>query len=157
MLFGHVDTFYNDGVHSPLSNFYPSPFTDERLWPILTDGFMFATVEHYYQAMKSMDWKLMSEIGSAGSPGRAKRMGRKAPLRPDWEQIKLPVMRRALELKFPTPESELGKYLLGTGNCMLTEGNNWGDRFWGVDRTGENWLGHLLMARRAELRWQDEF
>lgn len=63
-------------------------------------------------------------------------------------------MRQALERKFVagTPE---GKYLLATKDRLLIEGNDWNDTFWGVDLksgTGANWLGFLLMARRAQLR-----
>lgn len=35
----------------------------------------------------------------------------------------------------------------------LIEGNAWNDTFWGVcNGVGENWLGQLLMERRAELQ-----
>lgn len=34
----------------------------------------------------------------------------------------------------------------------LVESNTWGDRFWGVDHAGENWLGRVLMETRTQLR-----
>lgn len=50
-----------------LSNFYPSPFTiDDRSWK---------TVEHYYQAMKSIDIHEQEKIRKLKSPGEAKRYG----------------------------------------------------------------------------------
>ena len=136
---------YDDGSHCPLSNFYPSPFTAEGLeWP---------TVEHYYQAMKTIDGTERVRISELPTPGQSKRAGRRVSLRTDWEQIKLAVMRDALERKFDRTDSSLGKYLLDTGDALLVEGNTWNDVFWGVCRgQGDNWLGHLLMARRAELR-----
>lgn len=48
---------------------------------------------------------------------------------------------------------ELRHALLATGNRILTEGNSWGDRFWGqVNGTGENQLGIILMDIREKLR-----
>jgi len=138
-------TFYTpEAGHTPLSNFYPSE--------IEVDGLLWATVEHYYQAMKTLDPAARERIRTAATPGVSKRLGRRVDLRPDWEAVKIPVMRRALAHKF-THETEAGHYLLESGDGVLIEGNTWGDRFWGVDGgVGENWLGHLLMARRAELR-----
>lgn len=136
---------YDDGSHSPLSNFYPSPFHAADLdWP---------TVEHYYQAMKTLNLQVRMTISRIESPGQAKRAGRNVSLRPDWEAVKIGVMRDALELKFDMPENVLGQYLLSTGDAFLVEGNTWNDTFWGVCKNqGRNWLGHLLMGRRAELR-----
>lgn len=139
-----IDKFYTPETgHSFLSNFYPSPIViGGRTWP---------TVEHYFQAAKSHDPSDWEAILANPSPGAAKRVGRTCALRPDWEAIKLVVMRQALEAKF-SAGSQLAQQLLDTGDELLVEGNGWGDRFWGVDGTGENWLGGLLMMRRAELR-----
>lgn len=141
------------GEWSFLSNFYLSPFTAQ--------GMGWQTVEHYYQAMKTVDHQMRNRIREERTPGAAKRLGRRVELRPDWEQIKLAVMRRALELKFPTPygtelflpEGEhLSIRLMRTAPHLLVEFNTWNDRYWGVtDQGGQNWLGYLLMARRAEL------
>ena len=50
-------------------------------------------------------------------------------------------------------KGELALALKYTGDAELIEGNNWGDTFWGVcNGVGENHLGKLLMARRAQLR-----
>lgn len=139
-----ISSFYGAGVHTQLSNFYP--------WEMPVDGLLWPTVEHYFQAMKTTDASLRETIRFAGSPSQAKKLGRHLPLRSDWEAIKIPVMRRALMHKFEA-NNEMGEYLLSTGNALLIEGNTWGDRFWGaVDNQGENWLGGLLMMRRAELR-----
>lgn len=140
-----IDSFYVDGVHSELSNFYVSN--------TVVDGLMYQTMEHYFQAMKTVDLTAREYIRGSSSPGVAKRAGRACDLRGDWEAIKLGVMRRGLMHKFDlhTPE---GEFLLETGDAMLIEGNTWGDRYWGaVNGQGENWLGCLLMARRAELRY----
>jgi ribA/ribD-fused uncharacterized protein len=145
-----IDTFYENGVHLPLSNFYPSPFRANGWHVGVVEEY--ATVEHYYQAAKATDLTEVERIRLTSTPGKAKRLGRGVALSPFWETEKLHVMRYALSRKF-TPSSELAAYLLSTGDQLLTEGNSWGDSFWGaVDGQGANWLGHLLMARRAELR-----
>lgn len=59
-------------------------------------------------------------------------------------------MRDLLDLKFADPA--LAALLLATGDADLVEGNDWGDRFWGVcDGAGANMLGRLLMELRTRL------
>ena len=140
-----IDRFYTrEAGHSPLSNFSAHPVTLGGLeWP---------TTEHYYQAMKTLEPDERERIRQAEKPREAKQLGREVFLRPDWEAVKIPVMRQALRAKFAV-ETAPGSFLLRTGDHMLVEGNDWGDTFWGADGgKGQNWLGHLLMARRAELR-----
>jgi ribA/ribD-fused uncharacterized protein len=133
-----------DGEFSFLSNFYPSPI-------FLTKEIVVPTVEHAFQGLKTQDAEAQARIFQAPSPRDAKRQGRQVQLRPDWEQMKLPIMRSLLGIKF-APGAELSTKLLATHPQILVEGNNWGDMFWGMSNgQGDNWLGHLLMARRAEL------
>lgn len=135
---------YPDGSAMPLSNFYYKPTE--------FDGQVWKTNEHYFQAMKSATPEGMWAVRDAVTAQGAKQAGHSAPLRADWDAVKIGVMRRGLEHKFVAGEV-LGDWLLATGDALLVEGNHWGDTFWGVcDGEGENWLGHLLMARRAELR-----
>ena len=56
-----------------LSNFYPSLIT--------IDGIKYPTVEHAYQAAKTMDRREKLAIAAARSPGQAKKIGRKSFLR----------------------------------------------------------------------------
>lgn len=117
-----------------LSNFYPC---DVKGYP---------SVEHFYQAMKSLNPKERIRIKRCETPGRAKRMGRKVTLRPDWDEQKLHVMRFALKCKFE--DQELMKKLQAVKGDIVEE-NNWGDTFWGVcDGYGHNYLGKLLMEVR---------
>lgn len=135
-----IDRF--DGEHAFLSNFHESPIQVEGLW--------FNTVEHAFQAEKTLDPKEKAVIMIALTPGKAKRLGRRATLRPDWEQVKLQVMEDLLRLKF-APGTELHQRLLATSPAELIEGNHWNDRFWGVCKgTGQNHLGKLLMKIRDE-------
>lgn len=110
-----------------------------------------ATVEHAYQALKTLDPKERERIRSARTPGEAKKRGRHATLRLNWDAIRIDEMRRCLRAKFADPG--LMAQLVATGSRLLVEGNHWGDRFWGVSEgQGKNWLGKLLMELRAEGR-----
>ena len=131
-----------DGKYAFLSNFSLSPITFE--------GITYPTVEHYFQAMKTLDLDMRRTIAAAATPGIAKRMGRKVHLREDWERVKDAYMKNALRAKFQDPK--LKAKLLATGDAYLEEGNTWHDTYWGVcDGVGQNHLGLLLMEIREEL------
>jgi ribA/ribD-fused uncharacterized protein len=131
--------------HTAFSNFSPAPVTlDAREYP---------TVEHAYQAAKTLDPTEREWVRVARSPGEAKRRGRRVTMRPDWDAVKVEVMRDLLRQKFASGERL--HELMATGNDLLMEGNNWHDEFWGVcscpkHGRGLNWLGRLLMEIRAE-------
>ena len=138
-----------DGEFVFLSNFYPSPITDGNL--------IFPTVEHMFQAAKTVNIKEYKEIAAADTPGRAKRLGKTITLREDWEEVKDDIMYQALWLKFSIPT--LREMLLATGNEKLIEGNTWHDNTWGdcscercKDIKGQNRLGKMLMQIREEIR-----
>ena len=59
----------------------------------------------------------------------AKRLGRHVQLRPNWENVKLPIMEEIVRAKF-TLNGELNDLLLATGEAYLEEGNNWHDTCW---------------------------
>jgi N-glycosidase YbiA len=129
------------GKYRFLSNFYPAL--------VLLDGIEYPTVEHAYQAAKTLDNTQRFLVCIAPSPGRAKAAGRHLSLRSDWEEVKLKVMEDLLRQKFK--KSLFKTMLLETGNAELIEGNTWGDRFWGVcNGVGQNNLGKLLMKIRDE-------
>ena len=139
-----------DGQYAFLSNFYPSPFVHE--------GIVYPTNEHFFQAMKTLDVEIRKAIAAAPTPGAAKRMGRHVSLRPDWEKIKVDVMRTGLMLKFT--DAALAEKLLATGDEELIEGNFWHDNTWGscqcdacFNIPGRNMLGMLLMELRKELQY----
>lgn len=126
-----------------LSNFYPCTIEYEDS--------LYGSVEHAYQAAKTLYPEERHTILMAPTPGYAKRLGRQVRLRVDWEQVKLDVMLELLRRKF-AKEPLKGK-LLATGDARLVEGNTWGDRFWGVSYGyGLNHLGNLLMRVRDECR-----
>ena len=101
--------------------------------------------------MKTLDIDERRAIANCLTPGRAKRMGRRVALRPDWENVKEDVMFEGLCLKFA--DEQLADWLLETGNEELVEGNWWGDTTWGVcNGVGENKLGKLLMKVRDMIK-----
>lgn len=72
--------------------------------------------------------------------------------RPDWDDVKVDIMRNILRAKASQHEYVQRK-LLSTGERELVE-NSWRDDFWGwgPNRDGQNMLGKLWMEIRAELR-----
>ena len=126
-----------------LSNFHPST--------LIYNGLKYPTVEHAYQANKTLVPELSEMIRNTDTPAKAKRMGKVAPLRPDWDEIKIALMRDLVHLKFENPL--LQGMLLETGDAQLAECNSWHDTFWGLCRgEGKNWLGVILMDERAKIR-----
>jgi ribA/ribD-fused uncharacterized protein len=116
------------------------------------------SVEHQFQAAKAVSVLDKQMIMNAATPGNAKRLGKIVPVRSDWEEIKLVVMRMLVLKKFEN--KHLRKLLLQTGEEELAEGNNWGDVYWGVDiqtGIGENHLGKILMEVREEYKALEEF
>src|SRR5262249_19994544 len=129
--------------YGALSNFAKYGFdADGRHWP---------TSEHYFQAQKFAGTAHAERVRSAPSARDAARMGRDAglPLRPDWEDVKLDVMRAALRHKFAN-HADLVDLLLATGEEEIIERTT-DDYYWGCgsDGSGLNMLGKLLMELRA--------
>jgi ribA/ribD-fused uncharacterized protein len=137
-----------NGKWACFSNFYPSI--------VMYEGVRYYTVEHAYQAAKTLDRELRLGMSQLHNPATAKRLGRLLPLREDWESAKVGVMRDLIALKF-APGSMFASQLLLSSPEDLVEGNTWHDRFWGrctcigCDGEGENVLGQLLMDRREQL------
>ena len=129
-----------------LSNFYPTPMTYL--------GWQCPTSEHAFQLAKTNSNVMQRMIAHASSPSSAKRIGRRVELRPDWEKVKLRIMKEVVILKF-TSNADITRQLMMTYPHELQEGNNWNDTYWGVDlgsRQGENHLGRILMEVREMIR-----
>lgn len=135
------------GKYEFLSNFAECPIYFRGLW--------FNTTEAAFQAAKCVYDDDKSYIASRPTPGQAKRAGRKAKMRADWEEIKVNEMLTILRLKF-SRGSEFDAKLQATGDAVLVEGTTWHDQFWGIclcrDHNGEgcNVLGQTLMHIRHE-------
>lgn len=126
-----------------LSNFFPVE--------VEYDGHVYKSVEHAYQAAKTLDDNIRKTIREAETASKAKKIGKNITLREDWNDVKIDIMESLLREKF---SKQLFKQLLkNTGDAELIEGNTWGDDFWGVyNNYGHNHLGKLLMKIRNEFK-----
>jgi ribA/ribD-fused uncharacterized protein len=131
-----------------LSNFSASPLTYE--------GINYPTIEHAFQAAKTLSVTERQQVADCASPGDSKRMGRQIHLRGDWEQVKESVMEELLTLKFADPV--LADKLRSTGDLELIEINDWHDQTWGSctcekhkNTPGKNMLGVLLTKVRSKI------
>lgn len=132
--------------------FFLSNFSESE---VIFDGEPYPTIEHAFQAAKTLHKEERQSVQNAATPAQAKQLGRAVTLREDWEQVKFDIMLELLRQKFSQPE--LHKKLLDTGENELIEGNTWGDKVWGCvlykgEWIGKNHLGKLLMQVRADLK-----
>lgn len=139
--------FYNrDEPYYEFTNFWVCNIRlDDRNW---------STTEHYFQAQKFQGrWLAEEAIRLAPTPRDAFDIARRYDQlkRADWEDVKDDVMHRAVNAKFQQ-NKDLRLMLLRTGSAPLVEhtrnDNYWGD---GLDGTGKNMLGKLLMLVREEM------
>lgn len=140
--------FYNiREQYGCFSNFSPHGFVlDELYW---------STSEHYFQAQKFIGTPYLAKLRLVKTPKEAANMGRQRtlPLRPDWEEVKDNIMRKAVFSKFST-NKDIQEILLSTGNEELVE-NSPIDYYWGcgADGSGKNMLGIVLMEVRQQLKY----
>lgn len=137
-----MDVLEFQGQYRFLSNF----------WPVVVkfDGQNYPTVEHAYQAAKTLNKKERIKIQFCGLPGAAKKLGQKVTMRVGWEQDKISVMDDLVWQKFT--DDDLRTRLLAIDG-IIEEGNYWNDTFWGVcNGGGHNHLGKILMKVRDEIK-----
>lgn len=135
-----------------LSNFHRSSVQ------VVLDGLRAPTVEHAYQAAKTMDTNERVRIVRLPTPAQAKKAGRDLQLRPDWNEVRDDVMLELVVQKFVYNPC-LASLLRETGDAELIEGNYWHDNYWGRCFCGkcpraekDNQLGRILMDVRAVVR-----
>ena len=147
MPYKHVKSF--KGKKAFLSNFYKCD--------IFYDGWIYPSVEHAFQASKTMDIYDREIIRMTKSPAKAKQIGRSLyRIRNDWEIVKYGIMHQLLWYKF-THNVDLLKRLVDTEKEELIEINDWHDNYWGkcvckdcISGTiAKNRLGMLLMEIRG--------
>lgn len=136
-----------------LSNF--SSFTVR----VVEDGreVIFYTAEHLYHWRKFFvehGATIRQSLETAPSAHEAYQIAQRCKRwqRPDWDAVKVGIMRDILRAKVGQHEY-VHRKLLETGDRELVE-NSWRDSFWGwgPNRDGQNMLGKLWMEIRAELR-----
>jgi predicted NAD-dependent protein-ADP-ribosyltransferase YbiA (DUF1768 family) len=97
-----------NGIERPeFGNFFLSSF--------YVDGIEYASVEHYYQYMKSCD----PGVREAATPQEAYRLGQKCTLPPDWDTLKIFYMKIGVLCKI-TQDPTLCALLLATGEDEIT-------------------------------------
>ena len=137
------------GAYAFMSNMYACEI------PCVIRGqhYTFHNAEALYQAMECPE--RASEFEPLDGPA-AKRLGKRVPIRPDWEKIKLQVMARVVHAKFGKNPA-LAEKLMATGDIDIVETNSWRDTYWGTYKgAGSNHLGKILMAERAALASQQK-
>jgi ribA/ribD-fused uncharacterized protein len=125
-------------------------------------GFDFDTSEHAYHWEKfyghpdawSCKGSVAEQVRCAPSAHEAFKVaeGFKHRRRPDWDSVKVEIMRDILRAKANQHEYVRRK-LDATGDRELVE-NSWRDDYWGWGpaKDGANMLGKLWMEIRAEIR-----
>lgn len=159
----HEEVFGFFGPYRFLSNFF--------LVEIPYCGYVFPSSENAYQAVKFLPsaWHRFVDI----TPAEAKYLAHHESMskhkrfnEDEWKRLRRPFMKDVVDIKFGLKGDqlfgdegpELQRLLLNTGDMVLSEGNWWGDTFFGVcineagERVGENHLGRILMETRTELQ-----
>lgn len=153
----------------------------DKKWSLRIDGLDWPSTEHYFQAQKFKDKDYREEIRLANTPNKSKALGNQrllsgylskttlnpnttetvneiikkykdqgVKMRKDWDEVSRDVMKKAVLAKFQQ-NPHLLKQLQETGNALLVEHSRdkiWGD---GLDDSGKNRLGRILMRVRDEL------
>jgi len=146
------------GKYRPFSNFW---YADVYL---PDDSFTYPTNEHAYQAAKTDNIDIRTQIAHVKTPQDAKHIGRLIDLQPDWNIKRRKIMLYLTRIKYQY--SDLQELLLSTDNQKLVEGNAWHDNYWGIcscqsctqeratenPKLGKSWLGKILMLVRLELQ-----
>jgi predicted NAD-dependent protein-ADP-ribosyltransferase YbiA (DUF1768 family) len=64
---------------------------------------LYPAVEHAFQVAKTSDPVERAKVRDAKTPVSAKKIGRRANLRPDWESVKVGIMLDLLRINFGDP------------------------------------------------------
>jgi len=129
-------------------------------YPIRVNGVRIRTSEALYQACRFPHLPDVQRlIIEESSPMTAKMKSKpyRNESRPDWERVRVTVMRWCLRVKLAQNWSTFSRLLLATGDRPIVEESR-KDDFWGakvVDAdtlTGMNVLGRLLMELREKIK-----
>lgn len=131
-------------------------------YPLYVQGTRIYTSEALYQACRFPHLPEVQRliIGQA-SPMTAKMKSKsyRKDSRPDWDRVRVKVMRWCLRVKLAQNWAKFSELLLRTGDRPIVEESR-GDDFWGakpVDQqtlVGMNVLGRLLMELREAVKAQ---
>lgn len=132
-----------------LSNMYPCK--------IRVNGLEFKCAEACFQSFKTTDLELRKKFQYLNG-FEAKKLGKKIKLRPDWNDIRLEVMRRVVRAKFRQNLDLAIKLFAIPDNIEIIEDNTWNDTFWGrCNGVGKNNLGQIITSERMYLEIETGF
>jgi type I restriction enzyme S subunit len=129
-------------------------------FPVRINGVRILTVEALYQACRFPHLpEVQRKIIEQTSPMTAKMVGKpyRADSRPDWDRVRVKIMRWVLRLKLAMHWTQFSALLLSTGERPIVEDSR-KDDFWGAMPSGPdtlvgmNVLGRLLMELREEIK-----
>lgn len=129
-------------------------------FPVRVNGVRILTVEALYQACRFPHRpEVQRKIIEQTSPMTAKMVGKpfRDDSRPDWDRVRVKIMRWVLRLKLAMHWTKFSELLLSTGDRPIVEDSR-KDDFWGAIPTssttlvGMNVLGRLLMELREEIK-----
>jgi len=129
-------------------------------FPLYINGIRIGTAEALYQACRFPHLPDVQRlIIDEPSPMTAKMRSKpyRSQSRPDWEQIKVRIMRWCLRIKLVQNWQKFEQLLESTGELPIVEFSK-KDPYWGAQPTdehtlvGANVLGRLLMELRLHLR-----
>src|SRR5437762_2304741 len=129
-------------------------------YPLVVNGVSIRSSEALYQACRYPHLPgVQRQIIAENNPWMAKMKGKphRDQSRPDWEEVKVRVMRWCLRVKLAQNWSSFSKLLVETEDLPIVEDSS-RDGFWGAvpqdeeTLVGENRLGRLLTELRADLQ-----
>ncbi len=133
-------------------------------FPLEINGVHIRTAEALYQACRFPHMPNVQKlILNERSPMTAKMKSKpyRKDSRPDWDAIRVPIMKWCLRVKLAQNWAAFGELLLATGSHPIVEDSR-KDDYWGAkiidDDTlsGQNVLGRLLMELREKLKANPE-
>jgi predicted NAD-dependent protein-ADP-ribosyltransferase YbiA (DUF1768 family) len=111
-------------------------------------GGTYASVTHAYWALATTDDDARAAIqATPRALGVEEAVGR-APIRPDWPQLRLTAMHAILRAKFDQHPA-LADVLVETGDARIDY--SIASAYWSGGKEGRNWLGRLLELVRSEI------
>lgn len=134
-------------------------------YPLRVNGVRILTAEALYQACRFPHLPHVQKlIIEQNSPMTAKMKGKpyRSDSRPDWDAVRVKIMRWCLRAKLIQNFAEFSRLLLATRDRPIVEESR-KDDFWGAKPiepevlVGQNVLGRLLMELREELRDGDRW
>lgn len=129
-------------------------------FPLRVNGVRIRTSEALYQACRfphlpDVQRKIIDEHSPMTAKMRSKPFRKDS--RPDWDAVRVKIMRWCLRVKLAQNWREFGRLLLATGDRPIVEQSR-KDDFWGAkvaedgSLVGMNVLGRLLMELREQLK-----